>query len=370
MFVDKLKELRKLNNHTQELLAEKLFVSRSLVAKWEQGRAYPSINELEKITEIYNVEFDELMNKEELKHIYGIVVKNKIRLKRLFMAIVSLLLIICTTTVTVPFFIQVKEYNQKNIISSHRMTFAYNNIILDNGEVIYVDENIPIYLNDEKINYNNQDVLLDSFSECDIEYKTYDIKNGYNKVISTDKEINRIDLVQPLSLSTIGFCIDFAKNTRTDHNYTPNLNSDSVVYCYFEKGGKLVSNINVSFTKTKSFSEELNITYYEYLYSFKYDFDKMKDFYLSKNEDKNEAEIPIWYIYEDMSFSEFAPHNYLGGRGVYYLSLDWKNGRNMGFHSHSGLEHYLTIVDNVYDPSYPYKYQTVLIKIDIDAFNR
>ena len=40
--------------------------------------------------------------------------------------------------------------------------------------------------------------------------------------------------------------IDFAKNRSTDHNYTPNLNSDSVVYCYFEKGGKLVSNINVS----------------------------------------------------------------------------------------------------------------------------
>ena len=36
------------------------------------------------------------------------------------------------------------------------MTFAYNNIILDNGEVIYVDENIPIYLNDEKINYNKK----------------------------------------------------------------------------------------------------------------------------------------------------------------------------------------------------------------------
>ena len=57
MFVDKLKELRKLNNHTQELLAEKLFVSRSLVAKWEQGRAYPSINELEKITEIIKIIF-------------------------------------------------------------------------------------------------------------------------------------------------------------------------------------------------------------------------------------------------------------------------------------------------------------------------
>lgn len=369
MFINKLKELRKINNHTQELLAEKLFVSRSLVAKWEQGRAYPSINELEKIAKIYSVEFDELMDKEELKHIYGIVIKSKTRLKMLFMIIVSILLIICAILITVPFFTQVKEYNQENIISRHRISFAYNNIVLDNGEVIYVDENTPVYLNDEKINYNNHYVLSSSFCECDIEYKTYDIKNGYNKVISSNKEISRINLVEPFSSSVIGFCIDFAKNRDTDHSYTPNLNSESVVYCYFEKGGKLVSNINASFSKTKLFSEELNVTYYEYLYSFKYDFDKMKDFYLSKNEDKNEAEIPIWYIYEDMSFSEFAPHNYLNERGCYYLNLNWKVGRSIGFYSMS-LFNDLTIVNNEYDPSYPYKYQNVLIRIDIDAFDR
>jgi transcriptional regulator with XRE-family HTH domain len=50
----KLKELRTNNNLTQEDLANKLFVSRSLVAKWEQGRAIPQEEYINKICEILN----------------------------------------------------------------------------------------------------------------------------------------------------------------------------------------------------------------------------------------------------------------------------------------------------------------------------
>ena len=41
MFKDELKRLRLENNLTQEELAEKLYVSRSAVAKWDQGRDIP-----------------------------------------------------------------------------------------------------------------------------------------------------------------------------------------------------------------------------------------------------------------------------------------------------------------------------------------
>ena len=37
MFSEKLIELRKKNKDTQESLAKQLHVSRSLIAKWEQG---------------------------------------------------------------------------------------------------------------------------------------------------------------------------------------------------------------------------------------------------------------------------------------------------------------------------------------------
>ncbi len=41
-FNEKLQQLRKKNNLTQEQLAEQLFVSRTAVSKWESGKGYPT----------------------------------------------------------------------------------------------------------------------------------------------------------------------------------------------------------------------------------------------------------------------------------------------------------------------------------------
>ena len=45
-FREKLQELRKQRGLTQEELAEKLFVSRTAISKWESGRGYPNIDSL------------------------------------------------------------------------------------------------------------------------------------------------------------------------------------------------------------------------------------------------------------------------------------------------------------------------------------
>ena len=55
MFKDKLKKLRKQRKLTQEALAEKLYVSRDLVTKWENGKRYPSPDITKKISEIPGV---------------------------------------------------------------------------------------------------------------------------------------------------------------------------------------------------------------------------------------------------------------------------------------------------------------------------
>ena len=49
-FNEKLQELRKNKNLTQEQLAEMLFVSRTAISKWESGRGYPSIASLKEIS--------------------------------------------------------------------------------------------------------------------------------------------------------------------------------------------------------------------------------------------------------------------------------------------------------------------------------
>ena len=62
----KLQKLRTSKNLTQEELAEKLFVSRTAISKWESGRGYPSIDSLKAIAEFFNITIDELIGGEEM----------------------------------------------------------------------------------------------------------------------------------------------------------------------------------------------------------------------------------------------------------------------------------------------------------------
>lgn len=48
-FHEKLQELRKQNEMTQEELAKVLYVSRTAISKWESGRGYPNIESLKAI---------------------------------------------------------------------------------------------------------------------------------------------------------------------------------------------------------------------------------------------------------------------------------------------------------------------------------
>ena len=65
-FHEKLQELRKQKNLTQEKLSEILFVSRTAISKWESGRGYPSIESLKAIAACFGVTVDELLSNEEL----------------------------------------------------------------------------------------------------------------------------------------------------------------------------------------------------------------------------------------------------------------------------------------------------------------
>lgn len=65
-FNEKLQYLRKQHDLTQEQLAEKLFVSRTAVSKWESGKGYPNIESLKCISKEFGISIDELLSGEEL----------------------------------------------------------------------------------------------------------------------------------------------------------------------------------------------------------------------------------------------------------------------------------------------------------------
>lgn len=60
-FAKQLKKYRTDRGVTQDELAGKLFVTRQAISKWEAGESTPDLNNLVKLTEIFNVGLDELV---------------------------------------------------------------------------------------------------------------------------------------------------------------------------------------------------------------------------------------------------------------------------------------------------------------------
>lgn len=61
---ENLKKIRKDNNLSQEQLAEKLGVSRQSVSKWESNQAYPEMDKMLQICQLFNLNIDELLNQD------------------------------------------------------------------------------------------------------------------------------------------------------------------------------------------------------------------------------------------------------------------------------------------------------------------
>ena len=63
---EKLQMLRKKKGLTQQELADRLYVSRTTVSKWESGRGVPGIESLKAISNFFSVSLDELLSSSDL----------------------------------------------------------------------------------------------------------------------------------------------------------------------------------------------------------------------------------------------------------------------------------------------------------------
>lgn len=68
-FGERLQELRKQKNLSQEQLADLLHVSRQTISRWETSQTTPDLSSLEKLCELYEMSYDELLlNKKARNH--------------------------------------------------------------------------------------------------------------------------------------------------------------------------------------------------------------------------------------------------------------------------------------------------------------
>ena len=75
-FSEKLKKLRQEKNLTQDDLAEKIFVTRTAVSKWETDNGYPSIESLKLLAKLFSTTIDDLISEEDIKIKEDLELKN------------------------------------------------------------------------------------------------------------------------------------------------------------------------------------------------------------------------------------------------------------------------------------------------------
>ena len=151
----KIIKIRKDNNLTQDDLAKKYFVTRQTISNWENGKSYPDLETLVKISDDFKISLDKLL-KEDNKMVKDISKKQK-RYKWIFIPIIlyAVLVIGIIGILTYAFF---EQYNKKGI----------SNILS-----IYIDE-------DREKEYvgklDEYDIYVENLRVEELSYLTFDDK--------------------------------------------------------------------------------------------------------------------------------------------------------------------------------------------------
>lgn len=66
-FAKRLKELRTESHLTQQELADKFYLNKSSISRYEQGKQMPEIDQLQKLAEFFDVSIDYLLGKTNIR---------------------------------------------------------------------------------------------------------------------------------------------------------------------------------------------------------------------------------------------------------------------------------------------------------------
>ena len=61
MFKDNLVSIRKIHGYSQDELAEKVFVTRQAVSRWENGETTPNVETLKLLSKVFDVSINTLL---------------------------------------------------------------------------------------------------------------------------------------------------------------------------------------------------------------------------------------------------------------------------------------------------------------------
>lgn len=182
---------RKAIGITQQDLGDKLGVTSKAVSKWECGVALPDVSLFKDLSEVLNIEIEELLNGEDNKEI---PVDKKKNLAIIILSSITFLLLIISILLGIFF------YNNYDKVQVYELESANKEFDLE-GKLIFINEKKYLTINDVKYNLDNNI----NFSKISYQVE-YDDTILYK---SNDLKIENVDtLVFEKYLSELKFLVE------------------------------------------------------------------------------------------------------------------------------------------------------------------
>ena len=170
-FSKQLKKYREQNNFSREVLAEKIYVTRQTISKWENDKSYPDIHNLIALSVLFDITLDQLVkgDVEMLKNIRDIYqykewnfIFNVLILLSLFFMIVGRKLFgevfsLCMGGLIV-LIIFIKRMMLYRIEKKNKIETTFINFKSAN-EILFMLENPDLELRDIKIKHNKSKIV-------------------------------------------------------------------------------------------------------------------------------------------------------------------------------------------------------------------
>lgn len=103
MIGNRILELRKLKNLSQEQLAEKMDVTRQTISKWELGETAPDLEQSKKLSKIFEISLDDLTNN-EIKNVILEKVNNTEKLTKNIINILKIIFLLIMIMIVILLF--------------------------------------------------------------------------------------------------------------------------------------------------------------------------------------------------------------------------------------------------------------------------
>lgn len=239
MIGEKLKKLRNQKGITQQELAEKIYVSREAVSKWEQNRGVPSEASLEELSKFFGINKEELLNNDDVNQMLEskekIIIKEK-RKMYILTGILSLVILVISITLVFVSLNNQREYLSidsekikyiqpyiksmninEDVTSTNESTkylydynlVQYKKYYLYFKAVSYKNDEYELLANEFYFDYNDELIFIEKTDKC-IYSKSNNVSDYPYYEIYCKEEIENASIIVSSKISDICLSLDFS----------------------------------------------------------------------------------------------------------------------------------------------------------------